>query len=102
MQRPGTRASLAVVAGNLPLVAACATSATTPVGPEVSVTASAPHGVAVAEAGLEARRRGRRAEAQRLFERGLRELERATGRATSLDVPNGFGIDGDGEDALQA
>lgn len=49
-----------------------------------------PNGQALVQAGLEARKGGDVAGAQRLFDRGLEELERAKGAITRVDVPNGL------------
>ena len=50
-----------------------------------------PNGQALVQAGLAAAKLGERAEAQRLFDRGLAEVERATGKKVVLDTPNGWG-----------
>lgn len=49
-----------------------------------------PNGQALVQAGLAAARLGERAEAQRLFDRGIAEVERATGKQVALDAPNGW------------
>lgn len=49
-----------------------------------------PNGQALLQAGLVARQLGDRAGAQRLFDRGIAELEAATSSRARLDAPNGF------------
>ncbi len=53
-----------------------------------------PNGQALAQAGQLAQRLGRAADAQRLFDRAIVELEQATGKQLTLDVANGFGRGG--------
>jgi hypothetical protein len=49
-----------------------------------------PNGQALVAAGDSARKAGDMALAQRLFDRAMVDLEKATGKRLSLEVPNGF------------
>lgn len=50
-----------------------------------------PNGQALVQAGLVAKKLGRDVAAQRLFDRGLFELERSTGRSAEVEITNGVG-----------
>ncbi len=51
-----------------------------------------PFGEALLHAGLAAKQEGAIADAQRLFDRALFEIERSSGKRATVDVPNGFDV----------